>query len=99
MKSYMIGVVHGLAGSAAVMLLLLPKVPSLLAGIGYLVLFGIGTMLSMAAITLALGIPFAITGGFSRVNRVVAGVSGAASMVIGAGLMFDITLGTTLVPF
>jgi hypothetical protein len=99
MKSYLIGVVHGLAGSAAVMLLVLPKVPSFLVGIGYLVLFGVGTMLSMAAITLVLGIPFAITGGFDRLNRVVSGVAGAASMVFGVALISDIALGTTLMPF
>ena len=99
MKSYLIGVVHGLAGSAAVMLLVLPQVPSFIVGIGYLLLFGIGTMLSMAAVTLALGIPFAITGGFSHLNRIVSGVAGAASVVFGAGLMSDIALGTTLMPF
>ena len=57
MKSYAIGFVHGLAGSAAVMLLVLPKVSSFWVGIGYLLLFGVGTMLSMAAITLVLEYP------------------------------------------
>ena len=81
------------------MLLVLPKVPSFWAGIGYLVLFGIGTMLSMAAITLVLGIPFAVAGGFNRLSRVVSGVAGGASMVFGVALMSDIALGTTLIPF
>jgi cytochrome c biogenesis protein CcdA len=99
MKSYAIGVVHGLAGSAAVMLLVLPKVPSFWVGTGYLGLFGVGTILSMAAVTLILGIPFAITGGFNRLNQVVSGAAGGASMIFGAGLMSDIALGTTLVPF
>ena len=81
------------------MLLVLPKVPSFWVGTGYLGLFGVGTMLSMAAITLVLGIPFAITGGFNRLNRVVSGFAGGASMIFGAGLMSDIALGTALVPF
>ena len=98
-KSYAIGVVHGLAGSAAVMLLLLPQISYFWVGIGYLLLFGVGTMLSMAAITLLLGVPFALTGGFQRINRAVSGVAGVASVVMGAALMSDITLGTTLVPF
>ncbi len=98
-KSYVIGVVHGLAGSAAVMLLLLPKISSFWVGIGYLLLFGVGTMLSMGAITLFLGIPFAISGGFERVNRAVAGVAGTASLAFGVALMSDIALGTTLLPF
>ena len=99
MKSYLIGVVHGLAGSAAVMLLILPQVSSFMVGIGYLVLFGVGTMLSMAAITLVLGIPFAVTGGFTRLNQVVSGTAGGASMLLGAALMSDIALGTAIVPF
>ena len=99
MKSYVIGVVHGLAGSAAVMLLLLPKISSFWVGIGFLLLFGVGTILSMGAITLGLGVPFAISGNFERMNRAVARVAGTASLVFGAALMADIALGTTLIPF
>jgi len=99
LKSYLIGIVHGLAGSAAVMLVLLPQISSFWLGIGYLLLFGIGTILSMAAITLMLGVPFAITGQFERINRSVAGVAGASSLLFGVALMSDIALGTSLIPF
>ena len=99
LKSYTMGVVHGLAGSAAVMLVLLPELSSFWAGVGYLVTFGVGTMLSMAAITLLLGVPFAVTGGFERGSRAVSGVAGAASVLLGAALMSDIWLGTTFMPF
>ena len=98
-KSYFIGIVHGLAGSAAVMLVLLPEIELFWVGVGYLVLFGVGTMLSMAAVTLVLGIPFAISGRFERMNRTVAGVAGTASLVFGFALMADITLDTSLAPF
>jgi ABC-type nickel/cobalt efflux system permease component RcnA len=99
LKSYLIGIVHGLAGSAAVMLVLLPEIELFWIGVGYLFLFGVGTMFSMAAITLLLGIPFAIGGKFEWVNRTVAGVAGTASLVFGGALMSDIALGTALVPF
>ena len=98
-KSYTIGVVHGLAGSAAVMLVLLPTLSSIWVGVGYLLLFGIGTMLSMAAITLLLGVPFALGGGFKRVERAISGVAGVASLAFGAALMSDIALGTALIPY
>lgn len=98
-KSYVIGIVHGLAGSAAVMLLLLPQVSSFWVGIAFILLFGLGTILSMSAITLALGVPFAITGGFERVNHVVARVAGTASVLFGAALMLDIAAGTHLLGF
>ena len=98
-KSFFIGIVHGLAGSAAVMLVLLPEIELFWVGVGYLALFGVGTMLSMAAVTLVLGIPFAISGKFEQLNRTVAGVAGTASLVFGFALMADIALDTTLVPF
>ena len=98
-KSYFIGIIHGLAGSAAVMLVLLPQISSPMVGVGYLVLFGVGTILSMALITVVLGVPFAISGKFQSLNRSVAGVAGVASLLFGGALMSDIALGTTLVPF
>ncbi len=98
-KSYSIGVVHGLAGSAAVMLILLNTLPSFWAGVGYLVLFGIGTVLSMALITILLGVPFALLGNAGRAGRAVSGIAGSASVLFGAALMSDIALGTTLIPF
>ncbi len=97
-KSYVIGIVHGLAGSAAVMLVLLPQIASFWAGIGYLVLFGVGTVVSMGIITVGLGIPFAVSARFEGLNRVVAWVAGAASLVFGAAIMSDIALGTALTP-
>ena len=99
MKSFVIGMVHGLAGSAAVMLVLLPEISSFWVGIGYLILFGVGTILSMGIITLGLGVPFALSGNFERMNRVVAKVAGTASLVFGVALMSDIALDTTLIPF
>jgi hypothetical protein len=81
------------------MLLLLPTLSSFWVGLGYLVLFGVGTMLSMAAITVLLGVPFALAGNLGSVRRVVSSVAGAASVVVGAALMSDIALGTALVPF
>lgn len=98
-KSYVIGIVHGLAGSAAVMLVLLPTISSFWTGVGYLLLFGVGTILSMAIITLLLGVPFAVSGGHHKVNRFVSGIAGAASILFGAALMSDIALDTTIIPF
>ena len=99
LKSYTIGVVHGLAGSAAVMLVLLPTLSSFWVGVGYIVLFGVGTMLSMAAITLLLGVPFALTGDRNRLSSTVASIAGTASLAFGVALMSDIAMGTSLLPF
>ena len=98
-KSYFVGIVHGLAGSAAVMLVLLPQIDSVWVGVGYLAPFGIGTMVSMAIITVALGLPFALTGRFRTMDGAVASVAGSASLLLGVALMADLALGTAIVPF
>ena len=99
MKSFVIGMIHGLAGSAAVMLALLPTIDSFFAGLGYLLLFGVGTVLSMAIITIALSVPFAVSGSYDRINKLVSGVAGTVSVLFGGGLMADIAFGTSFIPF
>ena len=98
-KSYIVGMVHGLAGSAAVMLLLLPQAPSVAVGVTYLALFGVGTVLSMAGITLVLSVPFAVTAGVRGAGRWVVGVAGAGSLAFGVALMSDLAAGTHLLAF
>ena len=99
MKSYLIGFVHGLAGSAAVMLVLLPQIESAWIGLGYLVLFGIGTVVSMAIITVVLCAPFAFTNRFKALDGIVSTVAGSVSVLFGAALMADLALGTSIIPF
>ena len=99
LKSYGVGIVHGLAGSAAVMLVLLPQIEVFWVGLGYLVLFGIGTVASMGVITIILGVPFAVMSQTRRWYQIVAGVAGAASLLFGAALMTEIATGMTLIPF
>lgn len=89
LKSYLVGLVHGLAGSAIVLLALLTTTP-FWAGIGLIFLFGVGTILSMGLLTFLMGIPFALSGRYERLNRAIAGVAGAASIGFGAFLMYEI---------
>ena len=97
-KSYWIGIAHGLAGSAAVMLVLLPLIESLWVGVLYLLMFGAGTIVSMGALTIILGVPFALTGRAPALHGAVAGVAGAASVAVGLGLMLEIATGATVIP-
>jgi len=95
-KSFVIGFIHGLAGSAAVMLFLLPTIDSFMRGLLYLILFGVGTVISMALITILLSIPFVIGANNRRITNVVNGIAGSASIIFGLLLMSDIALGTEL---
>jgi len=60
LRAFLLGIVHGLAGSAAVALLVLATVRDAAAACGYLLVFGLGTMLGMVLITVALTSPVAL---------------------------------------
>ena len=59
-KSYFIGTIHGLAGSAALTLLVLASIDSPLAGLVYILLFGLGSVLSMGIVTIFISFPFCL---------------------------------------
>jgi high-affinity nickel permease len=94
LKSYLVGTIHGLAGSAAVMLAVLATdaVSSFWIGIWYILLFGFGTILSMGILTLLIGIPFAVSGQFQRVNTAIAGVAATLSIALGVLLMYNLAV-------
>ena len=57
-RSVLVGIVHGLAGSAAVALLALATIADPYLAVGYLIVFGIGTIVGMTVITALLALPF-----------------------------------------
>ena len=87
----MIGLVHGLAGSAAVALLVLSTIKSPLWSTAYLLVFGFGTMLGMMLMTTAMSLPMIYAGKrFFGFNHWLVALSGAASVVFGAFLVYHI---------
>jgi len=83
-----IGLVHGLAGSAAVALLVLSMIPSPTWAVAYLAVFGIGTVLGMMLMTTAMAIPIALTG--KNTTRTLTLISGLASICFGLFLVYQI---------
>lgn len=59
-KAFAIGLVHGLAGSAALSLLVLATLPSLSLGLLYILVFGIGSTGAMLVMSTAMGVPFGL---------------------------------------
>jgi len=83
-----IGLVHGLAGSAAVALLVLSMIHSPAWAIAYLVVFGLGTVAGMMLMTTVMAIPIALTGrGFSKYLTTA---SGLASVFFGLFLVYHL---------
>ncbi|OSX55481.1 urease accessory protein UreH [Anoxybacillus ayderensis] len=58
LKSTMIGIVHGLAGSAGMVLLTLTTVDTRLQAVLFILIFGVGTIMGMMLFTTFLGLPF-----------------------------------------
>ena len=84
LRSVIVGSVHGLAGSAAVALLVLSTIRSTLAALAYLAVFGLGTVLGMMSVTTLLAAPALYAG--RRVASLHGGIrlaAGALSVVFG----------------
>jgi len=91
-KPFIIGMVHGLAGSATLMLLVLSTIPSAIAGLTYIVIFGLGSVGGMLVLSSVIGLPFILTARrFTLLNRWIRVVAGIAS--VGFGLMLGWEIG------
>jgi ABC-type nickel/cobalt efflux system permease component RcnA len=91
LRPLVVGLVHGLAGSAAVTLLVLAAIRDPWWAAGYLLVFGVGTIAGMVLITAAVAVPFAATAGrFARLNRHLATASGVLSLVFGVWMVYQI---------
>lgn len=88
-KSMIVGMIHGMAGSGALMLVVLSTINSVPLGLAYIAIFGAGSIASMAAMSALIGLPFARAGHpkFSLVLKYVAAV---ITLAIGAGLMYEL---------
>jgi len=90
-RPLIVGLVHGLAGSAAVALLVLATIRDPLWAIAYLLLFGVGTIAGMMLITAAIGVPFAYTARRSvRIHRYLGTASGLLSLGFGLFLAYHV---------
>jgi hypothetical protein len=91
LRPFAVGLVHGLAGSAAVALMVLSIIREPVAAVGYLLLFGLGTIVGMMLITLILSVPFAFTAvNLPKFNWRLRVASGLVSFVFGVVLIYGI---------
>jgi sulfite exporter TauE/SafE len=91
LRPLVVGVVHGLAGSAAIALLVLTTIQNPYWAVAYLLVFGLGTIAGMMLITAAIAVPFAYTGQrFARLNRGLAVASGLLSLAFGLFIAYHI---------
>ncbi len=89
-RPLIVGLVHGLAGSAAVALLVLTTLHNTRWAVAYLLVFGVGTIAGMMVITLALASALHFTSARSAwLNRYLGTVAGAISLAFGLFIVYQ----------
>ena len=90
-RPVVVGLVHGLAGSAAVALLVLATIQDTGTAIAYLVIFCVGVAAGMAVLTTVIGLPFMLSRTRSvQINRWLTIGSGVLSLAFGLLLAYEI---------
>lgn len=82
-KPFFVGMVHGLAGSAALMLVVLSTISSQAVGLMYIAIFGTGSIGGMFLMSFLIGLPFTFTSKYERLNKIVRTSAGILSVIFG----------------
>lgn len=90
MRIAFIGFIHGLAGSAAMVLLTMSTVSSVWECALYILIFGAGTILGMLSFTTIIGIPFVYSKRNLGVNRGLTQFAGTVSFIFGIYYMYNL---------
>ena len=86
-RPFLVGLVHGLAGSAALMLAVLATIPSRPLALAYVAVFGAGSIGGMLVMGALLGVPLALAAErFARADVFLRVGAGVGSVVVGAVL-------------
>ena len=85
---------HGMAGSAALLVLAVSQAASPAAGLGYVALFGVGSMIGMAALSAVIAVPLAVSArSLTWANRGLQGAVGAITIAIGVITVVETVFG------
>ena len=89
-RSVIVGMVHGLAGSAALMLLVVPTISSPALAMIYILVFGVGSIGGMMLMSLLIGLPFHFTANrFDVLNKTIRLCSGVFSLGLGSLIVYQ----------
>jgi cytochrome c biogenesis protein CcdA len=92
-RSLLVGLMHGMAGSAALLVLAVSKVANPVYGLFYVLLFGIGSMLGMGALSTVIAVPLAISAKWlTWANRGLQIAVGIVTIAIGCMTIYTTAL-------
>ena len=90
-RTLLVGLMHGMAGSAALLVLAVSQAPSAAVGLAYVALFGTGSMVGMGALSAVIAVPIAVSARW--LNLANHGLQGAVGLVtIAIGLNTIVTM-------
>ena len=91
LRALTVGLMHGLAGSAALLLLTVAAAPSIMSGIVYILVFGFGSILGMALLSIVIALPFRLSSNrFKRAQRNFRVGIGIVTIVLGLSIVRNI---------
>jgi hypothetical protein len=95
LRALAVGMMHGTAGTAALILLSLEAVQSFAMGLAYIALFGVGSIAGMALLSVAIAIPLRLSalGRLVWLHNVITMAVGAVSCLLGALIVYRIAFG------
>jgi ABC-type nickel/cobalt efflux system permease component RcnA len=83
-RTLLVGLMHGMAGSAALLVLTVSQASSPAVGLGYVALFGIGSMIGMGVLSTVIAVPLAVSARWlTWANRGLQGAVGVVTVAIG----------------
>jgi ABC-type nickel/cobalt efflux system permease component RcnA len=92
-RTLLVGLMHGMAGSAALLMVAVSQASGPLAGLGYVALFGIGSMVGMAALSSVIAVPLAASARWlTWANGGLQGAVGLATVAIGIHTIVEMAL-------
>jgi ABC-type nickel/cobalt efflux system permease component RcnA len=90
LRAFLIGIMHGMAGSAVLIVLTLQAMPSVAAGLVYIALFGAGSILGMATLSVAIAWPLARWGRpLSWLRNTAHAATGVLTIGLGFAILFE----------
>jgi hypothetical protein len=89
-KPLIIGMVHGMAGSGALLLIVLSTINSIPLGLAYIAIFGAGSIGGMVGVSTLMGIPFVKLSNSAKVSIALRYAAAITTLAIGAGLIYDL---------
>ncbi len=89
-KSLIIGMIHGMAGSGALLVIVLSTINSIPLGLAYIAIFGAGSIGGMVGISTLMGIPFVKLSNSAKISMALRYAAAITTFAIGAGLIYDL---------